>query len=232
MPTTTAISVTDASVEFGEGPTKVSALDHASFHADYGEFVAVMGASGSGKSTLLNVVAGLQSVSGGEVFAAGHRLDSMDDAARASVRLNEVGVVFQDHNLIAEFTVEENLLLPLRARGFSAEHARPEIQRCLETVGLPDMASRLPRQLSGGQQQRIGIARALAGERRVLLADEPTGALDSANTRSLFSLFREVADAGTCVVVVTHDDSVSSYADRTVRISDGRVQLKPEVPHA
>jgi putative ABC transport system ATP-binding protein len=147
----------------------------------------------------------------------------MSQNQRADVRLNDIGVVFQDHNLIPEFDALENVSLPLRARGVPAREALREAQERLDQVGLAKLGQRFPRQLSGGQQQRVGIARALTGGKRILLTDEPTGSLDATNSASIFTLLRELADAGVCVVVASHDPHVLSVATRTVTMIDGKL---------
>ena len=157
------------------------------FEAGRGEFVCIYGASGSGKSTLLNLLAGLDLAGSGEIQVSGVDVTTADESRRAQLRLETVGVVFQDHNLIEEFTAVENVALPSEARGMPAGAARAEAAEQLGRVGLAGIENRLPRELSGGQRQRVGIARALTGQRAVLLADEPTGALDSAATRDLFA---------------------------------------------
>lgn len=221
--TNATLSVENASVTFRSKVEEVHALNRVSFDATSGEMVALMGASGSGKSTLLNVLAGLQVTNSGKVIVADRHLEQSSEDDRAELRLHTVGVVFQDHNLIPEFTVEENILVPLRARGFGRAEAAREVARCLEAVDLPGVGRRMPAELSGGQQQRVGIARALAGGRQVLLADEPSGSLDSVNTQALFQLLRNLAENGACVIVATHDLSIESFADRVVTIKDGTI---------
>jgi putative ABC transport system ATP-binding protein len=166
----------------------VWAVRDIDFEAHHGEFVCIYGASGSGKSTLLNLLAGLDLADSGEIQVGGVDVIAADERRRARLRLETVGVVFQDHNLVEEFTALENVALPLEARGVSFAAACAEAADLLQRVGLTDVHNRLPRQLSGGQRQRVGIARALSGQRAVLLADEPTGALDSAATCELFAL--------------------------------------------
>lgn len=188
-----------------------------------GAFVALYGVSGSGKSTLLNLVAGLDVATSGQVLLDGADLGRMSEDERARVRLERVGVVFQDHNLIEEFTALENVMLPLEARGMPVPEARSAGRAALERVGLDRLEDRLPGQMSGGQRQRIGVARALAGDRRVLLADEPSGSLDSVTSLGLFGLLREIADAGATVVVATHDPRVRDVADVSLEMLDGRL---------
>lgn len=217
------IDLRDVSVSFADGDDVVRAVHDASFSARHGELVVLHGPSGSGKTTLLNVIAGLQSFESGSVHVAQRDLSQADDDARALMRLHHVGVVFQENNLIREFAAAENVELPLRARGQSASDAAVETQEMLERVGIGLYGKRLPRQLSGGQRQRVGIARALVGGRSVLVADEPTGALDTSNSRAVFDLLRSFADRGVCVVVASHDPEALRVADRCVRMADGRI---------
>jgi len=218
---TTMIDLRDVTVTFPDADSVVCALDRVTFQASSRELVVLAGASGSGKSTLLNVVAGLQPFEAGTAHVAGTDLADADDATLALLRLVHVGVVFQENNLIREFDAAENVQLPLRARGWSAAEANSEATAMLATVGLAGLERRRPAQLSGGQRQRVGIARALVGGRSVLVADEPTGALDTTNSAAVFTLLRQLADSGVCVVVASHDTGAVAYADRVLHISDG-----------
>ncbi len=204
----------------------VYAVREVSFAARAGEFVCIFGPSGSGKTTLLNLIAGLDVPDSGTIHVAGIDVGALDEAGRARLRLETVGVVFQDHQLIEEFTAWENVALPLEVRGVPLEQARAAALAELERVGLGGLADRLPSQLSGGQRQRVGIARALAGQRRVLLADEPTGSLDSANSRALFALIRALCDQGTLAVVCSHDPLCQEYADTVYEMVDGRLSRR------
>ncbi|MFD5161658.1 ABC transporter ATP-binding protein [Streptomyces hawaiiensis] len=196
------------------------------FSARPGEFVCIYGASGSGKSTLLNLLAGLDLADTGEIRVGGVDVGAANERQRAELRLRTVGVVFQDHRLIQEFTAAENVALPLEARGLSTAQAREEALRQLARVGLAGLEDRLPRQLSGGQRQRVGVARALTGQRAVLLADEPTGALDSAATGELFQLIRKLCDEGVLAVVCSHDPRCRDYADTVYEVVDGRLETR------
>lgn len=196
------------------------------FTARAGEFVCVYGASGSGKSTLLNLLAGLDLADSGEIRVGGVDVSTADEAQRAELRLRTVGVVFQDHNLIEEFTAAENVALPLEARGVPLDQAREQALEQLSRVGLAGLEDRLPWQLSGGQRQRVGVARALTGQRAVLLADEPTGALDSAATQELFELIRRLCDDGVLAVVCSHDPHCRDFADTVYEVVDGRLELR------
>lgn len=193
-----------------------------------GSFVALYGVSGSGKSTLLNLAAGLDVATEGEVRLDGRDLRRLSDDERGFQRLKNVGVVFQDDNLIEEFTALENVMLPLEALGVGAAAARSAAQELIRRVGLVGLEDRYPGQLSGGQQQRVGIARALVGDRSVVLADEPSGALDSTSSKELYGLLRQLADGGATVVVATHDPQVREIADVSHRMLDGRL-LAPSI---
>ncbi len=215
------IELREVSVAFQDGEEVVRAIDRVSFSASPGDFVLIGGASGSGKSTLLNAIAGLQPLDSGEATVSGVELGRAGESELARLRLERVGVVFQENNLIKEFDASENVQLPLRARGYSAARAAAEAERFLDDVGLGQLGRRRPAQLSGGQRQRVGIARALVGGRSVLLADEPTGALDSTNSRSIFQLLRSLADNGVCVVVASHDSLAEAFATRIATMRDG-----------
>ena len=195
----------------------VTALDDVSLTVARSSFVALRGRSGSGKSTLLNVIAGLDTPSSGSVQINGTQVSDMSDGARTEFRLRNVGVVFQDNNLIPEFTFRENVELPLRVMGWGASKARNAAIEAMGALGIEDLANRYPHQASAGQRQRCGFARAVAGERSVILADEPTGALDTATAAQLFAV------VGMLAVVATHDPAVGQFAHRTVMITDGRL---------
>lgn len=202
---------------------KISALDGVSARFEPGQMVALMGPSGSGKSTLLNVIAGLSVPTSGTVVVGGQHLDSLGEKARSMLRLNMIGMIFQDDNLIAEFSAVENVSLPLIARGASLKKATEIAEASMLALDVQDLRDRFPTEMSGGQKQRIGIARALANDQRVILADEPTGALDSQNARNLFSLLRDTAKSGATVLVATHDSTCQEFADTLCHMSDGRL---------
>jgi ABC-type lipoprotein export system ATPase subunit len=200
----------------------VHAVRDADLVIEQGTMVGLYGASGSGKSTLVNLIAGIDVPTSGAVTVLGSNVGRMDESARARFRLAHIGVVFQDDNLIEEFTATENVMLPLEASGWGEARARPAARDALDRVGLVDLGHRRPAELSGGQRQRVGIARALAGERVLLLADEPTGALDSDNSRRLFELLRMLADGGVTVLLATHDRSSESFVSARYELRDGR----------
>ncbi len=215
------IDLRAVSVTFQDASEVVRAVDQVTFSASPGDLVLIGGASGSGKSTLLNVIGGLQRFDAGDAVIAGIDLGKAGESELAHMRLEHVGVVFQENNLIREFDATENVQLPLRARGYSAVDAVAEAAEMLGAVGLGELGRRVPAQLSGGQRQRVGIARALVGGRSVLLADEPTGALDTVNSRAIFELLRMFADRGVCVVVASHDRLAEEFATRVATMRDG-----------
>ena len=217
------IFLTHVTLEHHTTAGRVVALGDVSLRIKPGEYVALLGASGSGKTTLLNVIGGLVMPTAGDVDVAGRQLTNLTETQRAELRLQKIGIVFQDNNLIAEFTAAENVMLPLRARGWSPQKANDESNKLLSEVGLSGLERRKPVELSGGQKQRVGIARGLAGGRRILLADEPTGALDSVSSRAVFELLKTIAGNGVAVVVATHDPIVLEYASRVVSIQDGSI---------
>jgi putative ABC transport system ATP-binding protein len=207
----------------GEAASAVTALDAVSMRVDAGELVAVMGSSGSGKSTLLHLAGGLDSPTSGEVYVEDTALSSLSRSQLAALRRRSIGYVFQELNLIPALTAAENVALPRELDGTKVKAARREALQALDEVGLADLADRFPDELSGGQQQRVAIARALIGPRRLLLADEPTGALDSLTGEDVLRLIRARCDAGAAGVLVTHDARHAAWADRVVFLRDGRV---------
>ena len=205
----------------GQGPGAVHALRGISLTVGAGEMVAVMGPSGSGKSTLLTCAGGLDSPTGGEVVVEGTVLGTLSRAGLAALRRRSVGYVFQDFNLIPALTAAENVALPRELDGDSTRSARVLALAALEEVGIPELADRFPDDMSGGQQQRVAIARALVGDRRLVLADEPTGALDSETGEAVLRLLRTRCDAGAAGVLVTHEARHAAWADRVVFLRDG-----------
>src|SRR6201996_5045024 len=208
---------------YGLGAAEVHALDDVSLSVDAGTMVAVMGPSGSGKSTLLTIAGSLEEPSSGEVLVAGQPLSGMPRGDKARLRRRTIGFVFQDFNLLPGLTAAENVALPLELDGVPAGKARAAGLRALEGLGLSERASQFPDQLSGGERQRVAIARAVAGERRLLLADEPSGALDSSNGEAVMRLIHDACKRGVAAVVVTHDAQLASWADRVIFLRDGCV---------
>jgi putative ABC transport system ATP-binding protein len=219
----TMLELRDVSKVYGEGPTEVDALRDVSLVVDAGELVAVMGPSGSGKSTLLTIAGSLEQPTRGDVLVGGAALSGMSRNDRARLRRRSIGYVFQDFNLLAGLTAAENVSLPLELDGTPDKAARAAATAALEELGLGERASRYPDDLSGGERQRVAIARAVVGERQLLLADEPSGALDSANGEAVMRLIRAACRRGVAGVVVTHDAQLASWADRVVFLRDGRV---------
>jgi putative ABC transport system ATP-binding protein len=208
---------------YGSGPNQVRALHDVDLAVHGGELVAVMGPSGSGKSTLLTIAGSLEEPTAGEVLIGGRELSAMSRNEKARMRRRAIGYVFQDFNLLAGLSAVENVALPLELDGIGVKAARAAARTVLEELGLADQAGRYPDELSGGERQRVAIARAIVGDRRVLLADEPTGALDSMNGESVMRLLRGASRRGVAGVVVTHDAQLASWADRVVFLRDGRV---------
>jgi putative ABC transport system ATP-binding protein len=219
----TTLELRGVSKMYGEGTTEVHALRTVDLSVDAGELVAVMGPSGSGKSTLLTIAGSLEQPTSGEVLVGGEALAAMSRNGRARLRRRAIGYVFQDFNLLAGFTAVENVALPLELDGMGAKAARVAGMRALDELGLTDRASRYPDELSGGERQRVAIARAVVGDRQLLLADEPSGALDSINAEAVMRLVHTACRRGMAGVVVTHDAQLASWADRVVFLRDGRV---------
>jgi putative ABC transport system ATP-binding protein len=219
----TVLELQDVSKVYGEGPAQVQALRAVDLSVQAGALVAVMGPSGSGKSTLLTIAGSLEDPTSGEVLVGGHSLAGMSRNAKARLRRRSIGYVFQDYNLLAGLTAVENVALPLELDGVGARQARAAGMAALEELGLADRAAHFPDQLSGGERQRVSIARAVVGERSLLLADEPSGALDSVNGEAVMRLVHAACRRGVAGVVVTHDARLASWADRVVFLRDGRV---------
>ena len=209
--------------QYGSGPTSVSALSGVDLEVFPGELVAIMGASGSGKSTLLSIAGGLATPTTGEVVIEGAHLSAQSAKQLAALRRRSLGFVFQDFNLIPTLTALENVTLPLELDGFRARVARRAGRDALESVGLADKVDSYPDDLSGGQQQRVAIARAVVGGRRLILADEPTGALDSVTGEMVLRMLRARVDGGAAGILVTHEARHAAFADRIVFLRDGRI---------
>jgi putative ABC transport system ATP-binding protein len=225
------LELCQVSKSYGEGTTEVRALRGVDLAVEAGELVAVMGPSGSGKSTLLTIAGSLEQPTTGEVLVGGRALSEMSRNDRAQLRRRSIGYVFQDFNLLAGLTAVENVTMPLELDGVPAKSARAAGMSALAQLGLSERAARYPDELSGGERQRVAIARAVVGERLLLLADEPSGALDSENGESVMRLIRSACQGGVAGVVVTHDAQLASWADRVLFLRDGRVvdQTSPPV---
>jgi putative ABC transport system ATP-binding protein len=220
---TAMLELRGVSKVYGSGAAEVHALRGVDLSVGGGELVAVMGPSGSGKSTLLTITGGLEKPTTGQVMTAGIDLSGASDNAQAKLRRRLVGYVFQDFNLLAGLTAVENVTLPLELDGTGAKTARPAGMKALELLGVAERADRFPDELSGGERQRVAIARAVVGDRQILLADEPTGALDSVNGEAVMRLLRTACRRGVAGLVVTHDPQLASCADRVVFLRDGRI---------
>jgi putative ABC transport system ATP-binding protein len=223
MSDVTVLGLTEVTRVHGQGPTEVIALAGVTLTVEPGELVAVMGPSGSGKSTLLNLAGGLDRPSAGTVVVAGQRFDRLGAAGLAAVRRRTIGYVFQDLNLLPGLTAAENTSLPLELDGVPLRRARAAAEEALDHLGLGELGGRYPEDLSGGEQQRVAIARALVGDRRLLLADEPTGALDSVTGETVMRLLRRACDDGAAGMLVTHDAAHAAWADRVVFLRDGQI---------
>ena len=217
------LEIQTVSKSYGEGSTLVHALVDVSLSVDRGNLVAVMGPSGSGKSSLLTIAGSLEEPTSGEVLIDGKSLASMSYNDKARLRRRTIGYIFQDFNLLAGLTALENVALPLELDDLSPRKARTAAMVALENVGIAERAGHFPDELSGGERQRVAIARAVVGERHLLLADEPSGALDSANGDAVMKMIRGACKRGVAAVIVTHDAHLASWADRVVFLKDGRI---------
>ncbi len=205
------------------GDTTIHAADHVSFRVDQGEFVAIVGQSGSGKSTCMNIIGCLDVPTSGTYLLGGQDVGQMDKNQLAAIRNKMLGFIFQQYNLLPKLTLLENVEVPLMYAGVPKTERHDRAKIALEMVGLGDKLKHKPLQLSGGQQQRVSIARALVGEPAVILADEPTGALDSHTGREVLIMLQQLHEAGNTVVLITHDNSIAVQAQRIIRLEDGRV---------
>jgi putative ABC transport system ATP-binding protein len=217
------LELRQVSKSYGEGKTVVRALEDIDLSVEAGHLVAVMGPSGSGKSTLLTIAGSLEEPTSGEVVIEGAQMSRMSRNDKARLRRRTIGYVFQDFNLLAGLTALENVSLPLELDGLSAKRAHVAGMAALEQLGLVERAGDFPDQLSGGERQRVAISRAVVGERHLLLADEPSGALDSTNGEAVMQLIADACSRGVAAVVVTHDAHLASWADRVIHLRDGHL---------
>ena len=217
------LELVDVTRVHGSGQTEVRALDGVSLRVEAGELVAVMGPSGSGKSTLLNLAGGLDRATSGRVLVQGAELGTMGQDGLAALRRRAVGFVFQDFNLVGSLTAAENIGLPLELDGLALATVREKALEALTEIGLADVSDRFPDEMSGGQRQRVAIARALIGSRTLVLADEPTGAVDSVTGEAILRLLRSRIDAGAAGLLVTHEPRHAAWADRVIYLRDGRI---------
>jgi putative ABC transport system ATP-binding protein len=224
------LEMRDVTKVYGSDASRVRALNAVNLSVDAGQMVAVMGPSGSGKSTLLTIAGSLEDATTGTVTIGGNALADMSRNEKARLRRRTIGYVFQDFNLLPGLTAVENVALPLELDGMSSRKAHSAGASALEDLGLADRGDHYPDQLSGGERQRVAIARAVVGERRLLLADEPSGALDSENSEAMMRLVLGACRRGVAAVVVTHDARLASWADRVVFIRDGRLVDQTSAP--
>lgn len=211
------------------GDEEVRASDGVSLSIDRGEFVAIVGKSGSGKSTLMNIIGALDVPTEGEYILGGEDVSEMSDDQLAQIRNKMIGFIFQQYNLLPKLNLLENVELPLLYAGVPVQERRERALKSLAKVGLEEKWKNLPNQLSGGQQQRVSIARALAGDPSLILADEPTGALDSRTSREVLNFLRQLNEEGNTIVMITHDNSIALEAKRVVRIKDGKINFDGDV---
>ena len=217
------LKMTDVKKVFRTDLVETHALRDFNLHVGEGDFVAVTGPSGSGKTTFLNIAGLLETFNGGTYELDGQDVSNLNDKKRSQLRNEKIGFIFQSFNLIPDLNLFDNVDVPLRYRGFNSAERKRRIENSLEMVGLAQRMKHLPSQLSGGQQQRVAIARALAGEPRFLLADEPTGNLDTQMANSVMDLLKSINDAGTTIIMVTHDGQLASQARRNIYVRDGKV---------
>lgn len=220
----TIISSESLSRQFRVGTVTINALNKVSFTVKKNEFVALMGASGSGKSTLMNLIGCLDTATSGLYKLNGTDVKDMDENALANVRNKEIGFVFQTYNLLPRYTALENVMLPLVYAGIKKQERIEMAKKTLESVGLSDRIMHKPNELSGGQRQRVAIARALVNNPSIILADEPTGNLDSGTSIEIMKLFQEIHKKGNTIIVVTHEEDIASYARRIIRLKDGIIE--------
>lgn len=208
---------------YNPGENQVNALDGVSLTIDEGEFVAIIGQSGSGKSTFMNMIGLLDTPTSGEYYINGKLIDDLTDDEMSVIRNEEIGFIFQGFNLISSLTALENVELPLLYRGMKKEERREKSIKALERVGLDKRMNHLPSEMSGGQQQRVAVARAIAAAPPVILADEPTGNLDTKSTKEVMRILHALKDEGRTVIVITHDNEIAEEAERVVRVRDGKI---------
>jgi len=222
----TILNLKDVCKTYELGEEKVTAVCHANIEIKKGEFIAIMGPSGSGKSTLMNLVGVLDIPNKGDIFLEHHNIAHLSESELAQIRGKKIGFIFQQFNLIGTLTAKENVMLPMMFQNIPSEEREFKALKILEQVGLSDRANHKPNELSGGQQQRVAIARALANDPDVILADEPTGNLDSKTGKEIMDMLRELNNKGKTIIMVTHDEHVAKQAKKIIHIIDGKIKLK------
>ena len=221
----TLLEVRNVSKEFGEGENKVFALSGINFVVEEGEFLAIMGTSGRGKSTLLNCISTIDKPSSGDIYIDSFNLSKATENQLSDYRANNISYVFQNYNLISTLNVYENIVLPLQIRGERVSDDKYNVDSIMNDLGIESLKNKFPDQLSGGQRQRVAIARALVDRAKLLIADEPTGALDSVNSERLLEIFSAInRDRGVTIIMVTHDSNAAKYSSRVILLKDGRIQ--------
>ena len=226
------VEVKDICKVYNPGENEVRALDHVSLSIEKGEFVAIIGQSGSGKSTLMNMLGCLDVPTSGKYYLNGRDVSTLTDDEQSDIRNREIGFIFQGFNLISNLTAQENVELPLIYRGVPRKERNRLAVESLKMVGLSHRMYHKPNEMSGGQQQRVAIARAIAARPPVILADEPTGNLDSASSREILQILKELYKGGRTVILITHDNGIAAQAKRVIRILDGRIEsdtMNPDV---
>lgn len=226
--TPTLLEVIELTKTYGEDLTAVHALKNISLSVKAGEMVSIMGPSGSGKTTLLALAGGLEEPTSGRIFVSGAPVHMMPLEEKAKLRRQKVGYIFQDYNLVPTLTVLENVALPAELDGVDPKTAQTQAAQVLEEIGIGEIANRFVDQISGGQAQRVAIARAMTGEKKLILADEPTGALDTVTGEGILNMLRSRADAGAAVMLVTHEARYAAWADRVVYLRDGEIIDSPQ----
>lgn len=215
------VQLTNVNKNYYLGENRLHVLKDINLEIKGGEFVAVLGASGSGKSTLMNIIGCMDNFDSGEFYLQGEAVHGVREQRLAGIRNRKIGFIFQKYHLIPQYNILQNVMMPLLIRGMGKKAAAKLAMEKIETVGLRERLDHRPQELSGGQQQRVAIARALVTEPALLLADEPTGALDSITSKEILGMFRELNGNGNTILMITHDETVASYAHRTVRLADG-----------
>jgi len=223
------ISSEKLSRQFRVGSVTINALNDVSFEVSKNEFLALMGASGSGKSTLMNLIGCLDTATSGSYNLNGTNVKKMNENDLANVRNKEIGFIFQTFNLLPRYTALENVMLPLIYAGIKKEEREEMAKEVLENVGLSDRVTHKPNELSGGQRQRVAIARALVNNPSIILADEPTGNLDSKTSVEIMKLFQEIHKKGNTIILVTHEEDIAAYAERIIRLKDGVIESDKKI---